>query len=282
MVAFYQQERKETVRRERWKLLRELTDALDKPMTALAFVWLLLVIVDFVYGLGKFGAQVTTVIWIAFIVHFVLEFWIAPNKLTYLRQNWLTALALVLPAFRVLRVWRAFHMLAHAGRSLSLLRLLTSLNRSMRALERSVGRTGLGYVVALTLLVNFGGAAGMYAFENPAALQTAGIADERGLASYGEAVWWTAMTLTTLGTDYFPKTSEGRFLCWLIAVYAFAIFGYITAMVASFLLHGKVRGPAPPVDDPELASLRKEIAALRRQIADNRSAASTITAGSRS
>jgi voltage-gated potassium channel len=270
MVAFYRQKQKETVRRERWKLLRELTDALDKPMTALAFVWLALLIIDFVYGLGRAGNLASNAIWIAFIAHFVLEFVIAPSKLTYLRQNWLTAIALLLPAFRVLRVLRALRVVAHAGRSLTLLRLLTSLNRGMRALERSVGRTGLGYVIALTLLVNFGGAAGMYAFENPDALQSAGITDERGLGSYGEAVWWTAMTLTTLGTDYFPKTSEGRFLCWLIAVYAFAVFGYITAMVASFLLHGKIRGSATASADgySEIAALRKEIDALRRQIAE--------------
>ena len=83
------------------------------------------------------------------------------------------------------------------------------------------------------------------------------------IASYGEAVWWTAMTLTTLGTDYFPKTSEGRLLCWLLAVYAFAIFGYITAIVARFLLGGKVPSPSLPASDAnaELAALRREIAA---------------------
>jgi voltage-gated potassium channel len=271
MVAFYQHKQKKSVQRERWKLLRELTDALDEPMTALAFVWLALVIIDFVYGLGRAGSIASNVIWVAFIVHFVLEFWIAPSKLTYLRQNWLTAIALLLPAFRVLRVLRALRLVAHAGRSLTLLRLLTSLNRGMRALERSMGHSGLGYVVALTLLVNFGGAAGMYAFENPAALQSAGITDERGITSYGEAVWWTAMTLTTLGSDYFPKTSEGRFLCWLLAVYAFAIFGYITALVARFLLHGKMKTPtASSSPDLEIASVRQEIAALRREIANTR------------
>src|SRR6476660_3613027 len=128
MVAFYQHKQKKSVQRERWKLLRELTDALDEPMTALAFVWLALVIIDFVYGLGRAGSIASNVIWVAFIVHFVLEFWIAPSKLTYLRQNWLTAIALLLPAFRVLRVLRALRLVAHAGRSLTLLRLLTSLN----------------------------------------------------------------------------------------------------------------------------------------------------------
>jgi voltage-gated potassium channel len=179
--------------------------------------------------------------------------------------------ALVLPALRIFRVLRVVRILAHAGRSLSLLRLLTSLNRGMRALERSLGHTGLGYVFALTVLINFGGAAGMYRFENPQVLREAGFTGDPsfGLHSYGEAVWWTAMLLTTLGSDYFPKTNEGRTLCFLLSVYAFSIFGYITATVARILLKGKVPGAAPPAEpSSEVAVLQKEISALRREIAE--------------
>ena len=174
MIASRSEKGKHAVSRERLKLLRQVSDALDEPMTALAFIWLLLLIVDFTHGLGAAGNLASNVIWVIFIVHFLLEFAIAPRKWTYLKQNWLTAIALVLPAFRVLRVFRFVRLFAHAGRSLTLLRLLTSLNRGMRALERSLGHSGLGYVIGLTLLVNFGGAAGMYAFENPQACAARG------------------------------------------------------------------------------------------------------------
>ena len=123
--------KKEGVRRERLKLLRQMTDALDEPMTVLAFVWLALLIFDFTYGLGRYGTIASNVIWGLFVVHFLLEFTLAPQKWTYLKQNWITAIALVLPALRIFRVFQALRILAHAGRSLSLLRLLTSLNRGM-------------------------------------------------------------------------------------------------------------------------------------------------------
>ena len=73
---------------------------------------------------------------------------------------------------RVLRVMR----LARAARGLRLVRIVSSLNRGMRALGASMGRRGFGYVIALTLLVTFAGAAGMYAFEkeSPAGLHTFG------------------------------------------------------------------------------------------------------------
>ena len=47
-----------------------------------------------------------------------------------------------------------------AGRGLRLLRVVSSLNRSMSALGVSLSRRGFGYVTALTLLVTFAGASG--------------------------------------------------------------------------------------------------------------------------
>ncbi len=40
------------------------------------------------------------------------------------------------------------------------------------------------------------------------------------------------MIMTTMGS--WPQTPEGRVLCLLLAVYAFAVFGYVTAMLAAF------------------------------------------------
>ena len=230
--------RRETDRQRR-HLLHRVSRLLDRPMTILSLVWLVLLVVDLTQGMNVFLERLNLAIWGAFIVHFALELAIAPDKLEYVRRNWITAIALVLPALRAVRVLRAFRLL-RAGRvvrSLSLLRLFTSLNRGMRAMQRAFARQGLGYVLALTLIIDFAGAAGMYAFENPTALRQAGYPPEaRGLSTYGEAVWWTSMMLTTMGSEYWPKTSEGRVVCLLLSIYAFAIFGYITATVASWII----------------------------------------------
>ena len=44
------------------------------------------------------------------------------------------------------------------------------------------------------------------------------------------------MLLTTMGSEYWPRTPEGRFVCLLLSIYAFAVFGYITATLASFFI----------------------------------------------
>jgi voltage-gated potassium channel len=47
-----------------------------------------------------------------------------------------------------------------ASRGLRLLRLISSVNRSMNALGAAMRRRGFGYVLALTMMVVFVGAAG--------------------------------------------------------------------------------------------------------------------------
>ncbi len=262
---------------QRQRLLRQIAAALDRPMTALAFVWLGLLILDLTRELTGWLAALNDVIWGVFVVHFLVEFLIAPAKGRYLRSNWLTAVALLLPALRVLRIFRAFRALraVRAVRGTGLVRVLTSVNRGMAAARKALRRRGFGYVVLVTALVTFAGAAGMYSFESPAALREAGhaaVADQDGgLNGYGEAVWWTAMTMTTMGADTFPKTPEGRLLGWLLAVYAFAVFGYITATLASFFVGRDRPGEAPAAVDTGvadgLAGLRAEVAGLRAQLA---------------
>lgn len=234
---------------ERRGLLRTISGILDTPMTILSFVWVGLLIIDFTGGMNSSLETANEIIWSLFILHFGLEFWIAPDKLRYLRKNWLTAIALVLPAFRVLRAFRAFRTLrflqtARVGRSVRLLRWVTSMNRGMKATRRTMRQQGMPYLLALTVIVCMAGAAGVYVFENPAALHREGLAppsSTAGIGSYGEAVWWTAMMLTTMGSDYFPRTTEGRIIAWLLAVYAFAIFGYITATVAGLIVKSDKR-----------------------------------------
>jgi voltage-gated potassium channel len=259
------------VTRERQKLLRQVARALDRPMTVLAFVWLGLLILDLTRGLHGWLAALNDFIWGVFVAHFAAEFLLAPAKLRYLRDHWITAVALLLPALRLLRIFRAFRALraARAVRGTGLVRILASLNRGMAAARKAMRRRAFGYVLLVTVLVTFAGAAGMYAFESPAALRESGYghvaAAGGGIHGYGESVWWTAMTMTTMGADYFPKTPEGRLLGWLLAVYAFAVFGYITATIASYFVGNDQNAGSP--DARPGAELRAELAQLRAELA---------------
>ncbi|MDD5462627.1 MAG: ion transporter [Methylococcales bacterium] len=185
---------------------------------------------------------------------------LASHKLAYLRHNWLITISLLIPALRIFRIFRMVQLLqvSRVGRSLRLLRIVSSLNRGMHALGASLRRRGFGYVIVLTLLVVFAGAAGMYTFES-------GISG--GLNSYGEALWWTAMIITTMGSEYWPQTLEGRVLCIFLALFAFPVFGYMTATFATFFIGRDAQNDEAEVaGSKEVVALREEVIALRTDI----------------
>jgi voltage-gated potassium channel len=250
----------EALERERYELLQRLEDWLETPLLILAFVWLALLVGELILGESLAFEVIGTAIWAIFIGHFAVEFILAPRKGTYLRNNWLTALSLLVPALRIFRIFRVVQLLrlARVGRGLRLFRVISSLNRGMRALRASLQRRGFGYVIILTMLVIFTGAAGMYAFESEI---------PGGLNTYGEAVWWTAMIMTTLGSGYWPQTLEGRVLAYILALYAFAIFGYVTATLATFFVGRDAESEeAELAGAAELTGLRREVSALREEI----------------
>lgn len=245
---------------ERGEMLARLEGWLEFPMLALSLAWLALFVVELVHGLTPFLETLGIAIWIAFILDFLLKLALAPRKGEFLRRNWLTEIALVVPALRAFRIVRIVRVLraARAARGLRIVRFVTSLNRGMRALGASLSRRGFGYVVGITLLVIVAGAAGMYAFEDEA---------EGGFENYGEALWWTAMLLTSIGSEYWPQTSEGRLLCLLLSVYGFAVFGYITATLASFFVDRDADSEDSGLaGQREMRALQAEIAALRTEL----------------
>lgn len=241
---------------ERWRTLVQLDAWLRGPMLLLSLLWLLVVVAELTLGDGGLLSTVGTVIWIVFLLEFALRFTLAPGKRVFLKKNWLTVIALAVPAlrlFRALSVLRA----ASALRGFRLVRIVGTANRSMNALRAALRRRQFGYVAALTLLVVCLGAAGMLSFE------PAGQADG-GFTSYGHALWWTGMLVASIGTDYWPVTTEGRVLAALLAVYGLAVFGYITATFASFFIGRDAEEPTAPVaGSREIAALHEELQALR-------------------
>ena len=217
--------------RERWKLTATLVRSLERPMLFLSALWAVLLIIELTQGLSSSLQRLNDIIWVTFIAQFALEFLVAPRKGLYLRKQWITAVSLALPALRLLRLARFVRVAraARAVRGLRLARIISTINRAMRALARGFRRRGVGYLSLLTLLVALIGAAGMYQFEGEA---TTGA----GFPDYGTALWWTAMLLTTMGSEYWPQTLEGRVLCLLLAMYAFAVFGYVTAAIAAYFI----------------------------------------------
>ena len=232
---------------ERETLLEHVHAAVDGVMVMLSIAWIGLLVAELVGGGLPRSLEVAVwVIWAIFALDFAVEFVIAPRKVRYLRTHWLTVLSLALPAFRIVRVFGALRVLraARVVRSVGLLRILTSLNRGFASLRATAVRRGLGYVVGATALVLVVGAAGMASFESPAAFGTEATSGPAApIRDYGDAVWWTAYAMTTGATSQ-PATGEGKLLGWLLSLYGLAVFGYLTATLASHFIGRERQSPS--------------------------------------
>ncbi|AKB44798.1 MULTISPECIES: ion transporter [Methanosarcina] len=217
---------KEQLKEERMELLSQIDSLFDFPLTSLSILWLILIIIDLVSGLSSTLQTLSFFIWGIFIIDFFVELVVSPKMKDYLKENWLVALSLFLPALRILRLFSGLKMVRFAShvRSLHLASVLSSFYRSLRTARQIIEQRGLGYILLLTTLITLLGAAGMYDFER------------QGFTSYPDALWWTAMIMITAGSNYWPKTIEGKILAFLLSAYAFYIFVYVTAALASLLV----------------------------------------------
>ena len=246
---------KDELKKERFELLSRVEQSMEGPMIFLGFVWLVLLVVEFIHGLSPALEIISISIWVIFIIDFVIKFILAPEKVAFLKQNWLTILSLILPALRLIRVARVLRVV-RGLRGVRLVKIVGSLNRGMKSLAATMKRRGVKYVVLLTLVVVFAGAAGMLAFEK-----------DHGLKNYGEALWWTAMLITSIASEYWPQTGEGKVLCLILSMYGLGVFGYITATIASFFVgRDAEEKDAPLASSQDIQELKLEISRLAETI----------------
>jgi hypothetical protein len=143
--------------RSRYRLLHRLESQLETPMFLLATLWLYYIVTELVVSLSPIEETVVGIIWILFILEFLLKIWLAKDKVRYIRRNWLTALGLVVPAFRMFRLLRALRVL-RASRVVSTTRFIRALSSTQRFIGDlkeiqgtvSVAEMNVGVFIALS------------------------------------------------------------------------------------------------------------------------------------
>lgn len=249
----------------RFRKLIRFTEITELPLIILGFAWLVLLVIELVWMQTRVLQRFVNIIWVIFILDFLLKFFISPDKWLYLRKNILTIISLFIPAFRMFRIFTSLRLLRSIGmiRSIRVIRVVGSFNRGMRVLGKTLERTAFVYVILLTLMVCFVGAAAMFAFEGKTG----------AFESYWDALWWTAMLLITIASEYWPQTPEGKVVTFLLGLYSLGVLGYLTAMLATFFIGQDAsdkKGPVAGTDQTneiikEIQLLREEVARLKDQ-----------------
>lgn len=128
-------------RRKKYRLFYKLEEHLEIPMFLLAIFWLYLFIVELAYGLSQTQEYIIYIIWILFILEFLIKLILTPRKLSFIKNSWITIIALAIPAFRVFRIFTAFRILrtVRVVNSTRIIRALTSGKRFFSALKEAQG-----------------------------------------------------------------------------------------------------------------------------------------------
>jgi voltage-gated potassium channel len=88
------------------------------------------------------------------------------------------------------------------------------------------------------------------------------------IVTLGDAAWWTATTVTTVGYgDKYPTTVEGRLIAVSLMVLGLALLGVVTAAIASWFVEriSQVQASEDRTQETLLA-LRAELGELRQAL----------------
>lgn len=180
------------------------------------------------------------VIWAVFVVDLIIRVVLAPRRVDYLVHHPIDVVAVIIPAFRALRVLRVIT----AGQWLV-----------QRGARLAVGRTALAIVVAVTFLALLGALSVLSAERG---------APGANINGFGEALWWAAETISTVGYgDAYPVTFEGRIVAVGMMVIGVSLLGIVSATLASTML-ARLRGD----QETEMQAILRKLDSLERQLAD--------------
>jgi len=114
-------------------------------------------------------------------------------------------------------------------RPLRLLRLL--------ALARVLNRSASGSLVGKVTTYVFGVAVMTVGLGAIAVLDAEQEADGANITTFGDALWWSTTTVTTVGYgDRFPVTTQGRLIAVALMLVGIAVVGTVTGSVAAWMV----------------------------------------------
>lgn len=203
---------------------QDLADKLDRPMSLLGLLFLLVVLAE---PLAR-GPALSTVLvvtgwalWGVFLAEFLARWWLAPDRLRFLRRNWWQAVLLAVPFLRFVRLLKALRV-ASVGR------VVSSAVRGSRSAGRLLS-SRLGWLAAVTAVVVFVASHLLYL--------------TGAVTPYGDALHRSALA-TISGEPIGADSAWAKAMEVMLAAYSVIIFATLAASLGAYFLDHRNRPAA--------------------------------------
>jgi len=206
---------------------------------------------------------INVILTLFFIYDFSLRFATAPDRKFYFFRNfgWADLLAIVplFRIFRLFRIYKAYRIVKKYGMKYILTYL--SENRAASAL----------YILILMviLIIEFGAIL---------VLQAEGKSPDANITTAGDAIWWSYVTITTVGYgDRYPVTLGGRLVGILVMTTGVAVFATFAGLISSKLLAPPVKKELPKEAPAGEDNLSVKITELQKLLGEREKIETEIT-----
>lgn len=178
-------------------------------------------------------------LWAGFSVDYLVRLALTPQRGRWFIRHILDFVIVAVPFLRPLRLLRLVVIVA--------------------ALQKAFGDAVRGRIVMYTATT----AVLLVYAASLAVLQAERSDPAAHIKNFGDAVWWSITTITTVGYgDFYPVTTQGRLVAVLLMIGGMSLIGMITATVASWIVHRVAEE-----DTTKQAATAAQIDELRLQIA---------------
>ena len=188
--------------------------------------------------------RIDTGISVIFLFDFFRSLYREPDKVSYLKWGWLDLLGgipsvTILHFARIARVVRGFRRMRRVRIS-----EVESQFRGRRA------ESALLSTILFALLVIISASLIIYRIESQA--------PGGNILTGEEAIWWTLVTIATVGYgDYYPVTETGRFIAAIVTIVGVAMYGVIISYLATTFLSSQNT-------KSEIIELKAEVAEIKQ------------------
>ena len=197
--------------------------AYDIGAGIMSVIAVLVVMLEFSKSLSPIEMKIVNItdvcIYIIFVLDYLIRLLTCKNKKVFFKHNIIDLIAIIPLGFGSNNAFSAFKLIKVAA---YILRLVGNIKEILFT-------NGFIYALGSTFGITIISSIGLYIFESGTG----------NIKNYGDALWWSFVTVTTVGYgDISPSTNGGRFIACILMITGIGFLSMLTSAISTFFFKG--------------------------------------------